>query len=173
MREVIASVVHGGRTAVSISGGLLALALGCLAASLPASAQELAGGALVAGEPWSRATPAGSKVGVGYLVLQNRSSSPQRFVAARSDVAGKTELHETVESGGVARMSPLPILVVPAGGSIEFAPGGRHVMFMDLKRPLRQGERFVATLVFEPAGAVTVEFEVRGMGAGAGPHHAH
>jgi copper(I)-binding protein len=172
MREVIASVVHDGRTAVSMSGGLLALALGCLAASLPVGAQELGGG-LVVVEPWSRATPAGSKVGVGYLVLQNRNSSPQRLVAARSDIAGKTELHETVESGGVARMSPIPVLVVPPGGSIEFAPGGRHVMFMDLKRPLRRGERFRATLVFEPGGAVQVEFEVRGMGSGAGAHHAH
>jgi copper(I)-binding protein len=147
----------------------VAVLLAALLSLTAASAQDTA--SLVVRDAWSRATPGGSKVGVGYLVIENRGASPQRLAAAQSDVAGKTELHETVEAAGVARMAPIPELVVPPGGSVAFAPGGRHVMFMDLKRPLRQGERIRATLTFEPAGSVPVEFEVRGMGAGAA--HAH
>jgi periplasmic copper chaperone A len=170
MCEAVASVPAGGQRAVAISTGRLLLALLALAVSTPLRAQE-SGPAIVVREPWSRATPAGSKVGVGYVVIENRGPASQQLVAARSEIAGKTELHETVESAGIARMSPIGDLVVPPGGRAAFEPSGRHIMFMDLKRPLRQGERFQATLFFEPGGPVQAEFEVRSMGAAA--PHAH
>lgn len=166
MRECIRAPAMGRQRAPSV---LAAVAL--LLVSLPLPTAHAQDPSVVVREAWSRATPGGSKVGVGYLVIENRGSVPQRLAAAQSDVAGRTELHETIESAGVARMSPIADLTVSPGATATFAPGGRHVMFMDLKRPLRQGERIRATLTFEPAGQVPVEFEVRGMGAGA--HHAH
>lgn len=168
MREGTRAPAMGRHLSVCFAAGLAAFLT--LAVSPSTLFAQEAGGVSVR-EAWSRATPGGAKVGVGYVVIENRGSAPQRLTGARSDVSDKTELHESSESGGVARMTPIPELVVPPGGSVTFAPGGRHVMFMDLKRPLRQGERIGATLVFEPAGAIPVEFEVRGMGAGA--HHAH
>ena len=66
---------------------------------------------------------------------------------------------------------PTSIRAAP-GARIAFRPGGHHLMLVDLKRPLKQGERFAGALLFERAGRVPVTFEVRGLGAGAG-HGAH
>ncbi|HVL73649.1 MAG TPA: copper chaperone PCu(A)C [Beijerinckiaceae bacterium] len=147
----------------------LALAGACAAAlASPAAAQE----GLRVHEPWSRATPGGAKVAAGYLAVENRGSAPDRLLGGASEIAGRVEIHETVTEGGVSRMRPLDGLPVPPGGRVELRPGGLHLMFMDLKRPLKEGERFRATLRFERAGAVPVEFAVRGIGAG-GHRHGH
>jgi len=169
MREVICSAAAGGRRPRFFWGVLAAALLELSTGAV--CAQDSGAVAVVVRDAWSRATPGGSKVGVGYLVIENKSSSVQQFTGAQSEIAGKTELHGTVESGGISRMSPIPNLTIPPGGAAAFEPSGRHVMFPDLKRPLKQGDRFRATLTFEPAGRVPVEFEVRGIGAGA--HHAH
>jgi copper(I)-binding protein len=80
--------------------------------------------------------------------------------------------------GGVMKMRPLSKgLVIPAGGTVKLEPGGYHLMLLKLKKPLTAGQRFKATLVFEKAGPVEVEFEVRAIGAGQqkghGGHHNH
>jgi periplasmic copper chaperone A len=148
---------------------LFALAAGGAAAlaGLAAAAQD---GGLRIHEPWSRATPGGARVGVGYLVVENRGTAPDRLLGGASEIAGRVEIHETVTEGGVSRMRPLEALPVAPGGRVELRPGGLHVMFMDLKRPLKEGERFAATLRFERAGAVPVEFAVRSIGAGGHRH---
>jgi hypothetical protein len=151
---------------------LLALAL-ILTGSLPLAAQQA--GALVVRETWSRATPGGAKVGAGYLTVENKGTAPDRLVAAEAESAGRVEIHETQEAGGVSRMSPVSAVTVAPGGRLAFKPGGHHLMLVDLKQPLKQGERFKGILVFEKAGRIPVEFEVRAIGAGAehGSHHAH
>jgi copper(I)-binding protein len=62
---------------------------------------------------------------------------------------------------------------VPAGGKVEFKPGGFHIMFMDLKQPLKQDERLKGTLTFEKAGPVEVEFKVESVGFKGGEAGAH
>ena len=67
-------------------------------------------------------------------------------------------------------------LELKAGQSVELKPGGLHVMFMDLKRQLKQDETVMATLKFEKAGTVEVSFKVGAVGASSGgsaPHHHH
>jgi copper(I)-binding protein len=128
-------------------------------------------GGITAVEPWSRATPGGAPVGAGYLVIENNGPAPDRFVGAETELSDKVELHETRVAEGVARMLPVESIVVPPGGRIELKPGGYHLMLTGLKRPLKEGERFSGTLVFEKAGRVPVSFAVRGLGAGAHHHH--
>ena len=144
-----------------------------LASVLPLAAQSA--GPLVVREAWSRATPGGAKIGAGYLTVENTGSAPDRLVGAEAESAGRVEIHETSESGGVSRMRPVDAVGVAPGGRLEFKPGGYHLMLVDLKQPLKQGERFKGALVFEKAGRIPVEFEVRALGAGAGydAHHAH
>jgi copper(I)-binding protein len=74
---------------------------------------------------------------------------------------------------GVMRMRPLPrgIEIAP-GMTAKLEPGGVHLMFFELKQPLRAGDRFKGTLVFEQAGPVEVEFLVEPMGGGQ-HHHGH
>ncbi len=122
---------------------------------------------------WSRATPSSAKVAGGFFQLLHRGTQPDRLVSASApDIAGRVEIHETTLIDGVMRMrEKADGIALPGGATMEFRPGGLHVMFLDLKRPLREGERFKADLVFEKAGTVSVEFTVRAMGAGAAPAH--
>jgi copper(I)-binding protein len=63
---------------------------------------------------------------------------------------------------------------VPAEGSFELKPGGAHLMFVDIKRPFKEGDKLPVKLKFEKAGEVIAEFQVGGMGASAAPmQHKH
>ncbi|TJW05552.1 MAG: copper chaperone PCu(A)C [Mesorhizobium sp.] len=132
-------------------------------------AHEFKVGDLEIGHPWSRATPAGAKVAGGYFTITNTGSSPDRLLSISSDISAKAELHAMGVSNGVMTMRPVTGgLEIPAGGKVALAPGGYHLMFVDLKRQPKQGEKFSATLTFEKAGTVTVEFAVEGIGATGG-----
>lgn len=138
-----------------------------------AQAPSYKAGDLTITTPWSRATPGSARVAGGFFQLLHRGTQPDRLVSAYApDIAGRVEIHETTLIDGVMRMREKEDgIALPAGATTEFRPGGLHVMFMDLKRPLKEGERFKADLVFEKAGTVPVEFTVRAMGAGAAPAH--
>jgi copper(I)-binding protein len=148
-------------------GVALALGLG----APPAIAQEIKAGDLTIEKPWARATPKGAEVGAGYLVIRNNGAAPDRLTGGSADFAG-VEVHEMSKQDGVMKMRELKDgLEIPAHGSVKLAPGGDHLMFTGLKRPLVKGETVKATLTFERAGGVAVDFSVQGIGA-AGPSGA-
>lgn len=143
-----------------------------LTAAHGASAQDIAKGDLVISAPWSRATPTGSPVAAGYLAITNKGLSAERLVSFTTDLAEQPEIHEMSNEGGVMKMRPLTKgLVIPAGATVKLEPGGYHLMLLKLKKPLTAGERYKAVLVFEKAGSVEVEFEVRAMGEGQKKGH--
>jgi periplasmic copper chaperone A len=145
----------------------LALALALSAA--PALAQEFKGGDIVIEKPWARATPKGAEVGSGYLTIQNKGAAPDRLTGGSADFA-TVEVHQMSSANGVSQMRELKDgLAIPAHGSVGFSPGGYHLMFTHLTHPLTKGESVKATLNFEHAGPIEVEFGVMGIGAsGAG-----
>lgn len=163
------------------------LALGLLAGAALLFAADMAHahgykiGALEIGHPWARMTPAGAKVGGGYLKIENEGTTADRLVSATAEVAGMVEIHEMSVTDGVMKMAMLPDgIEVPAGKTVALAPGGYHLMLKDLKQPLKEGESFKGTLTFEKAGTVEVSFKIEGMngpkGAAAGTpedHSAH
>jgi copper(I)-binding protein len=116
-------------------------------------------------DAWSRATPPGAKVAAGYLTIRNQSASPDRHVGASSPVAARVETHTMEMKGDVMRMREVNGYEVPAKGSFELKPGGAHLMLVDIKRPLKEGERVPLVLRFEKAGEVKTELAVQGMGA--------
>lgn len=120
--------------------------------------------------PWSRATPPGAKVGVGYLEIRNKGSQPERLLSATTPAAKHVEMHVTEHAGEVAKMRQLPSFEIPARERLELRPGGAHLMLVDLVQPLKQGERFSMMLRFERAGEVEVQFEVQELGSRK-PHH--
>jgi len=137
-----------------------------LLSAVAASADDYTKGSLTIERPWSRATPAGADVAAGYLVIANKGPGADRLIAASAEVAGRVEIHEMTMEHDIAKMRPLARgLEVQPGASAELAPGGYHLMLLDLKRPLKAGERFKGTLVFEKAGTIEVEFAVEAMGA--------
>lgn len=128
-------------------------------------------GSLTITAPWTRATPRGARVAGGYLKIANTGSAPDRLIGGTATFAGRIEVHEMSMSDGIMRMRPLTAgLEIRPGASVELAPGGYHLMLMDLKQQLREGETVAATLRFEKAGAVEVTFRVGGVGEGAGRH---
>lgn len=131
-----------------------------------AAAHEFKAGSLEIEHPWSRATPAGAKVAGGYFTVTNSGSQPDRLVSISSDISEKSELHEMAVKDGVMTMRKVDGGVeIPANGTLKLAPGGYHLMFIGLKKQPKQGEKFAATLTFEKAGPVAVEFAVEAMGA--------
>lgn len=120
--------------------------------------------------PWSRAAPAGAKVGGGYFTIVNNGSTPDRLVSIVTEISEKAEVHEMAVKDGVMTMRHVEGgLEIPAGGKVELKPGAYHLMFMGLKRQPKQGESFSATLTFEKAGSVEVKFAVEALGS-AGEH---
>lgn len=147
----------------------------------PDAQAAAAGGPVVLGDlalsgGFSRATPPGAPVAGGFLTIAN-GGDEDRLVAAHADFAGRTEIHEMAMEGEVMRMRELPDgLAIPAGATVELKPGGYHLMFMELKQPLVEGETVNVTLSFEKAGEVSLPLAVGPRNAGAqkgGGHGGH
>lgn len=150
-----------------------ALALAALAGA-PAIAHQVKAGGLVIRHPWTRATPAGAPVGGGYVVIENHGTTPDRLVGGSFARSKSVEFHVTEMKDGVMAMRPVTGgIEIPPGGSIEFKPGGLHMMFMGLTARLEESEMIDGTLVFEKAGTVAVEYEVQSMASSAPAEKAH
>src|SRR5512132_4333375 len=81
--------------------------------------------------------------------------------------APRAELHAHTSYGDVMRMRQVSLIDVPAGESVDLQPGGLHIMLIDLKEPLKQGETFPLTLTFAKAGTMTVQVPVKSPGGRA------
>ena len=144
---------------------LCATMFSCLLATAT-RAEEIKAGDLVITQAWSRATPGGAKVGGGYLTIENKGSTPDRLIGGSADVADKVQVHEMAMNNGVMTMRPLDKgLVIEPGKTVKLAPGGYHLMLLDLKSPLKQGDKLSVTLEFERAGKVSLSLDVQGIGA--------
>jgi copper(I)-binding protein len=124
---------------------------------------------------WARATAPAQKVGAIYMDL--RSATAARLVSASSPVAAKTELHNMKLENNIMKMYPVEAIDLPAGQSVKLAPGGFHVMLVDLKRDLVQGDTVPLTLTFEGKDktreTVEVKAPVRALDGSTGMQHMH
>lgn len=110
--------------------------------------------------------------GVVYLELSNGGESPDTLLKIESQAAQVAELHETkIDENDVMQMTPLVTIEVPAGESVSLEPGGKHIMLINLKQELKPAEKISLTLIFEKAGSMTVEAEVREAGPAGHPTH--
>ena len=138
----------------------LALAVAALAIG-PSSAHEYRAGALEIDHPYAPAPPPGAPSVAGYLAIANGGDAPDRLLGATADFAERVELHATTIDGDVARMRRLEGgIEIPAGATVELAPGGTHLMFVGPERGLAVGDELAVTLAFERAGEVGVTFNV-------------
>lgn len=114
-------------------------------------------------EPWARASILASRPGAAYLTIE--SARDNRLLSIESPIAGRIMIHTTETNNDVNRMVHRETLELSAGEPIVLAPGGTHLMLMDLKVRLIQGAQFPVTLTFERGGAVTVSVPVIGIAA--------
>jgi copper(I)-binding protein len=121
-------------------------------------------------DPWIRGTVANQKA--TGMFARITSAAGGKLVAASSPLAGVVEVHEMTMDGNMMKMRPVPALNLPAGKSVELKPGGYHVMLMDLKKELKEGETVPVTLVNEGKDgkreSIEVKAPVRGL-AGTAP----
>jgi periplasmic copper chaperone A len=149
---------------------LTVLALLATAALVPrALAHEATNAGVTVSHPWVRATPGGATVGAAYLEIKTADGVADTLVSASSPVAGRAELHTHIKDGDIMRMRRVDQLALVAGQSAVFGPHGNHLMLMDLKAPLKEGDLVKLTLVFAKAGPIEVEATVEPIGA-TGPH---
>lgn len=114
-------------------------------------------------DPWIRPSPAGVTVGAAYLTLRSRGGDRLRGVSVSDSVAASVEMHEVLaDRAGALRMRRVEGVDLAPGEAVEFSPGGRHLMLIDLRRPLRPGMRIELHLDLERAGRRSVHADVRG-----------
>lgn len=117
--------------------------------------------------PWVRATPGGAKITAAFMEI--KSEAGDKLLSAKSDVAGRVEVHTHIMEGDVMKMRRVESLEVAQGASRVLKPMGDHIMLMDLKGPLKEGDIIKMTLTFQNAGDIEVEATVEAPGA-MGPH---
>lgn len=130
-------------------------------ASPTAAAATGATSALTLADPWVKAAASGMTAAFG--TLRNTGGADVVVTAASTRVASAVELHETVKGAdGAMTMRPKEGgFTVPAGGEVELAPGGNHLMIMGLKSPLAAGETVPLTLTLADGGTIRVEAVVK------------
>jgi hypothetical protein len=136
--------------------------------ALPAAAGDYDVGSIHVSQPWSRATPKGAATGAGYMTITNKGAAPERVSCVSDDASAQCQIHSMTMEGGVMKMRPVEGgLEIKPGESVTLKPGGYHMMFLDLKHPLEQGKTVKATLKFDHAGTIAVEYPVLAIGAPA------
>jgi hypothetical protein len=149
-------------------GARVALVASCL---LVCPALALADAGVKVTHVWARSTAPGQNVAAAYLDIV--SSAPAALVKAESPAAKVVELHEMKMEGDVMKMRAVPKIELPAGKEVKLEPGGLHVMLIDIKQPLKVGEKVPLTLVIDAGGKterLTVDAEVKDAKAGSHRH---
>ena len=152
--------------AIVLSGALVVVSASSVAA-FPAELVDVR-------NAWARPTAPGQKTAGAYMELESATAAV--VIAVESAAAAKAELHMMSMDGGVMRMRPVKKIDLPAKKTVKLAPGGLHVMLIDIKRPLKAGDKLPLTLTIEGAGGarstVKIDAEVRGEdSAKAHEHH--
>jgi len=135
--------------------------------SPPAQAADYDVGSIHISQPWSRATPKGASSGAGYMTVTNKGATSDNVSCVSSDVSAQCQFHSMTMKDGVMKMRPVEGgLGIKPGETVTLKPGsGFHMMLLNLKHPLDQGQNVKATLKFDHAGTVDVEYPVAGIGA--------
>ncbi len=155
----------------------LRLLAACAAFSLVATfahAHEFKLGDLEIVHPNSTEMLPGQPVGDGFFTVINHGKVDDRLLSVTSPVSSEVMLHEMKMEGDVMKMAAVPDgIAIPAGAETSLRKGGYHVMFMNPNPPFRQGDMVKATLTFEKAGKIDVEFMIEGQDTAGKPPAGH
>lgn len=172
---------------VAMSAACAADKAGKVAGSKPAVKAEAATEAplVKVSDAWIRATVKGQSGTGGFMNLT--ASQALTLTGFSTAAAADSELHEMVMDGGVMRMHAVPSLPLPAGQTVSLRPGmgGHHLMLMDLKQQLKEGDEVALTLLLRTADGKTLKQDIKvpvksgsmtmapasGASSGAGPRH--
>ena len=133
-----------------------------LAAGLMFSAGVLAGAAdnVLVQDPYVRLAPPNAAATGAFMVIRNTGDKDVKVVKADNPVSKATELHTHLNEGGVMKMRPVPAIEIKAKGEAVLKPGGLHVMMIDLKAPMKEGDLVPITLTFDDGSSKQVDAKV-------------
>lgn len=140
----------------------ITLAFALLLAASSALAGDGKAGKLEIRGAFSRATAssADQTVAGAFMTITNTGSEADKLVGARSVVAESGGTHTHVRDGNIVNMVSVGAIDIPAGHTVTLQPGGLHVMFHGLKKPLVEGGKYPLTIRFANAGEATLTVEV-------------
>lgn len=140
-----------------------------LAAGLFFSAAVFAGAAdnVAVQDAYVRLAPPNAPATGAFMVIKNNGDKDVKVLKADNPASKVTELHTHLNEGGVMKMRPVPAVDIKAKGEAVLKPGGLHIMMIDLKAPMKEGDVVPITLTFDDGSAKTVDAKVvRPMAAG-------
>jgi copper(I)-binding protein len=132
-----------------------ALLVACLS-----STAALAGDIIVI-DPYVRMVPQGVPTTAAFMTLKNTGTADRKLLRIDSSAAKTVELHYHLNDNGVMKMRQVREIQIKAGGQTELKPGSYHVMMIDLKQALQEGEKIPLTLSFEDGSSEKIEAVVR------------
>ena len=150
------------RTALLLTLGMTAFVAPC------AHASDYDVGSIHITQPWARATPKAASTGAAYLTVTNNGTALDRLSCVASDASATCQIHSMTIDKGVMKMRPVEGgLEIPPRQTVTLKPSGLHIMLVDLKHPLEPGKTVEATLQFEKAGMIKVDFPIAAIRASA------
>jgi copper(I)-binding protein len=152
----------GGSRFCRAAGRGVSIAICCVLLAGMGAARADAGGLSLSGA-WMRIIIP-SRPAAGYFTLTNSNATPRTLVGAASPACGGLMLHQSLQQGGQDSMVMVPRVVVPAHGTLRFAPGGYHLMCTAPGPAVRPGGQVMVTLRFADGATVSGAFPVRGVG---------
>lgn len=131
---------------------------------------------IVVSEAYARPTVAGQTQGGAFLTIDNRTQQDNVLIGAElpAKIAKRTELHTHINENGVMKMREMKDgIALPKQSKVVLKPGGLHIMFFDLQKPLTVGKKIPLTLKFKHGKKQTAQLEVRPMDKTMPQHHHH
>ena len=121
-------------------------------------------GKLTIDHPYIIETMPGAKVAGGFLKIKNRGNSSDYLVGCESLFSKKVEFHSMVVENDIMKMRVLKDgIEIPAGKEVLLKPGGLHIMFKELSKPMIKGKKEKVILYFKKNGKIIVKFAVEGL----------
>ncbi len=126
-------------------------------------------------DTYAFATAPSAKSGAAFMMIENLSDKDDALIEAKSDVAEITEIHENLidPDDGMMMMRKVKKIDIPASGEAALTPTGYHIMFINLKNPLKEKEAFPITLKFESGYETTKEVKIMPAGQKPSSHKGH
>lgn len=139
----------------------LAVAAFALTSACPVFAAGTAADNISASDPYVRQVPPGQTITAAFVVLKNSDGKDHKVVKAENPASKVTELHSHTMEGGMMKMRRLKDIEIKAKSETALQPGGLHIMMIDLKQPLKEGESIPLSLTFEDGSSKKIDAKVR------------
>ena len=112
-------------------------------------------------DAYVRATPPNSKNSAAFMVIKNVGEKEIKLIAASSNIADRVELHTHLNEDGMMKMRQVEEVIIKAEDSAALQPGGYHVMFLNLKQPLKEGGSVSLSLYFDNGDQITLDAPIK------------